>query len=233
VDELEFRRRVYTNPADNEKDLLEAAAQNPDNDAFWQDIKQLDEKLKTAASVPVPDDLANRLILKQTMREFNQQKRRNRWYIGLAASVAFTFGIALTAWQQQHVQLDQAALAHMYYAETEQPHANTEVTPQLVNAKLAQFGAELDTSIGHIASANYCILDAIRSLHLIIETPEGRMSVFLVPDHDKPMTSDFADEVYQGSSYALHKTNILVVGDKDANIPAFKSELKQYLKFSA
>ena len=59
MDELEFRRRVYTNPADNEKDLLEAAAQNPDNDAFWQDIKQLDEKLKTAASVPVPEDLAN------------------------------------------------------------------------------------------------------------------------------------------------------------------------------
>lgn len=233
MDELEFRRRVYTNPADNDKALLEAAAQNPDNDAFWQEIKQLDDKLKVAAKVPVPDDLANRLILKQTLREFNHQKRRNRWYIGLAASVAFTCGIALTAWQQQHVQLDEAALAHMYYAETEQPHGSAEITPQLVNAKLAQFGAELDPSIGHIASVNYCLLDAIRSLHLIIETPQGRMSVFLVPDHDKPMTDDFADSVYQGTSYALHKTNILVVGDKGANIPAFKSELKQYLKFSA
>ena len=78
MDELEFRRRVYTNPADKDKELLEAAAQNPDNEAFWQDIKQLDEKLKTAAKVAVPDDLANRLILKQTLREFNHQKRRNR-----------------------------------------------------------------------------------------------------------------------------------------------------------
>lgn len=233
MDELEFRRRVYTNPADNDKALLEAAAQNPDNDAFWHEIKQLDDKLKIAAKVPVPDDLANRLILKQSLREFNQQKRRNRWYIGLAASVAFTCGIALTAWQQQHVQLDEAALAHMYYAETELPHGSAEITPQLVNAKLAQFGAELDPSIGHIASVNYCLLDAIRSLHLIIETPQGRMSVFLVPDHNKPMDDDFADSVYQGTSYALHKTNILVVGNKGANIPAFKSELKQYLKFSA
>ncbi|GGF71905.1 DUF3379 family protein [Alteromonas lipolytica] len=233
MDELEFRRRIYTNPADSDQDLVDAAAQNPDNEAFWQEMKQLDDKLKMAADIPVPDDLANKLILRQTLREFNQQKRRNRWYIGLAASVAFTFGIGLTAWQQQHVQLDEAALAHMYYAETEQPHGTAEITPQLVNAKLAQFGAELDPSIGHIASVNYCLLDAIRSLHLIIETPEGRMSVFLVPEHDKPMNNDFADRSYHGSSYALHKTNILVVGDKGTNIPAFKSELKQHLKFSA
>lgn len=233
MDELEFRRRVYTNPADNDKDLLQAAAQNPDNETFWQDIKLLDEKIKAAVNVPVPDDLGNKLILKQTLREFNHQKRRNRWYIGLAASVAFTFGIGLTAWHQQNVELDKAALAHMYYAESEQPHGGADITPQLVNAKLAQFGAELDPSIGRVASVNYCILDAIRSLHLIIETPDGRMSVFLVPDHNKPMTNDFADDIYQGSSYALHKTNILVVGDKGTNIPAFKSELKQYLRFSA
>lgn len=233
MDELEFRRRVYANPADTDDALREAAKSNSDYEAFLQDTKKLDEKIKAAAQVPVPDDLANKLILQQKMRDFNHHKRRNRWYIGLAASVAFMFGIGVTAWHQQHIQLDQAALAHMYYAETEQPHGEAEITPHLVNAKLAQFGARLDPAIGHVASVNYCVLDAIQSLHLIVETAQGRMSVFLVPAEDKPTISDFEDQVYRGSGYALHNTNILVVGEKGTNINEFKSQLQQRLTFSA
>ncbi len=232
MDELEFRRRIYANPADDDDELCMAAQSNADNEAFWKDIKALDEKLKDAANVSVPDDLANKLILNTSLVEFNQHKRRNRWYIGLAASVAFTCGIALTAWQQQHVELDQAALAHMYYAEHEQPVGDAAITPQLVNAKLAQFGAQLDPSIGKIASVNYCLLDAIRSLHMIIETPQGRMSVFLVPDNAKPAPGEFSDPMYKGTSYALQKTNVLVVGDKNSDLPAFTSQLQQRLILS-
>ncbi|MDC8831586.1 DUF3379 family protein [Alteromonas gilva] len=232
MDELEFRRRIYANPADDDNALCQAAQSNTDNEAFWKDTKALDEKLKTAANVPVPDDLASKIILNTSLIEFNQQKRRNRWYIGLAASVAFTCGIALTAWQQQHVELDEAALAHMYYAENERPVGEATITPQLVNAKLAQFGAQLDPSIGHIASINYCLLDSIRSLHMIIETPTGRMSVFLVPDKARQAPDAFSDQVYQGTSYALQKTNVLVIGEKNADLPAFTSQLQQRLKLS-
>ncbi|NVK55929.1 MAG: DUF3379 family protein [Alteromonadaceae bacterium] len=232
MDELEFRRRIYANPADDDDALYTAAQSDADNEAFWKDIKSLDDKLRNAANVPVPDDLANKLILNTSLVEFNQHKRRNRWYIGLAASVAFTCGIALTAWQQQHTELDQAALTHMYYAEHEQPVGNARITPQLVNAKLAQFGAELDPSIGKIASINYCLLDTIRSLHMIIETPQGRMSVFLVPDNSQVAPNEFSDPVYKGTSYALQKTNVLVIGEKSADLPAFTSQLQQRLKLS-
>lgn len=232
MDELEFRRRIYANPADSDEALLTAAKSNDDYQSFWQDIKGLDEQIKTAAHVSVPEDLANKLVWQQTMRQFNRQKRRTRWYIGLAASVAFTVGIVFTGWQQQQVELGQAALAHMHYAETEQPRSG-EVTSQLVNAKLAQFGAQLDPTIGKIASANYCHLDAVRSLHLIIETVQGRMSVFLVPETDNFINNDFNDENYKGSGYLQAHTNILVVGENGADIPEFKSKLKERLRFSA
>ena len=233
MDELEFRRRIYANPADTDEALVQAANDDQGYDDFWQDVKRLDDKLTRAADIPVPDDLADKLIWQQSVREFAHKKRKNRWYIGLAASVALTVGVGITAWQQQHVSLGEAALAHMYYAEHETPVGDVPVTAQIANAKLAQFGAELDPAIGKIASVNYCHLDTIRSLHMIIETAQGRMSVFLVPEKNHPVKNGFADSVYEGMSYALHQTNVLVVGEKGADIPAFQNVLKQRLKFSA
>ncbi|MEW9798136.1 DUF3379 family protein [Alteromonas sp. CYL-A6] len=235
MDELEFRRRVYANPDTTDPDVIEAARADESKRAFWNEQKQFDMKLKQAVKVDVPDDLAHKLIWQQTAEEFSRQRRRSRWHIAMAASVAFVFGIGFTLWSQQPLSLEGQALAHMVHAESERPHSPLPVDLQQVNAKLASFGAEFSEMIGDVETVNYCHLSSVRSLHLIVNTEYGKMSVFIVPPTDDSPRErfDFADSHYKGQGIALQKASIMVVGDKQSDTSALLNNVKSHLRFSA
>jgi len=154
--------------------------------------------------------------------------------MALAASVAFTVGIGFTMWYHQPVSLGGQALAHMQYAETERAHTFSPVNLEMVNAKLASFGASFTDDIGNVEVANYCHLSTVRSLHLILDTPEGKMSVFIVPERsDIRVPAEFEDKQYRGESLTLQHASIMIVGDKQANLENMKKSVADRIRFSA
>lgn len=234
MDELEFRRRIYADPAATDEDLIEAANTDDSKRKFWSEQKQFDNQLKHVVKVDVPEDLAHRLIWQQSANEFARYQRKSRWYIAMAASIAFTIGIGFTMWYHQPISIGGQALAHMQYAEMEQSHALLPVDLNQVNAKLASFGASFTDMIGDVEVANYCHLDTVRSLHLIVDTPQGKMSVFILPERsDIRIPSEFEDKQYHGESINMHHTNIMVVGNKGADLSDMKNAVSKRLKFSA
>ena len=234
MDELEFRRRIYADPNTTDSDVVEAAKSDNSKRDFWNEQKLLDTQLKQAAKVEVPEDLVNKLIWQQSADEFSRYKRKSRWYMALAASVAFTVGIGFTMWYHQPVSLGGQALAHMQYAETERAHTLLPVNLEMVNAKLASFGASFTDDIGKVEVANYCHLSTVRSLHLILDTPEGKMSVFIVPERsDIRVPAEFDDKQYRGESLTLQHASIMVVGDKQADLDNMKKSVAERIRFSA
>lgn len=235
MDELEFRRRVYANPDTTDKEVIDAARQDPAKQAFWNEQKKLDQQLLSALKVPVPEDLANKLIWQQSMQEFVRHKKRSHWFMALAASVAFTVGVSFTLWyEQQPVSIDRQALAHVHLAEEEQPHSALPVDMHQVNAKLASFGAQFTQDLGNVVVANYCHLQSVQSLHLIIDTAQGKMSVFVVPHNDHmDMPFHFADSEFQGNGFVMHNANIMVVGEKGADLTPLTEKVKNSIVFSA
>jgi hypothetical protein len=234
MDELEFRRRIYADPNTTDNDVVEAAKADKNKREFWNEQKQLDTQLKQVAKVEVPEDLVNKLIWQQSADEFSRYKRKSRWYMALAASVAFTVGIGFTMWYHQPVSLGGQALAHMQYAETERAHTFSPVNLEMVNAKLASFGASFTDDIGNVEVANYCHLSTVRSLHLILDTPEGKMSVFIVPERsDIRVPAEFEDKQYRGESLTLQHASIMIVGDKQANLENMKKSVADRIRFSA
>ena len=234
MDELEFRRRIYADPETTDSDVVEAAKADDNKRHFWNEQKQLDKQLKQALKVDVPDDLANKLIWQQSADEFTRYKRRSRWYLAMAASVAFTVGIALTMWYHKPLSIGGQALAHMQYADMEQAHSLLPVDLNMVNAKLASFGASFNEMLDGVEVANYCHLSTVRSLHLIVDTPQGKMSVFVVPERgDVSVPSEFADKQYRGESLKLQRANVMIVGDKDADLSEMKEAVAKRIQFSA
>lgn len=234
MDELEFRRRVYANPETTDSDVIEAAKQDESKRIFWQEQIQLDKQLKQALKVDVPEELVNRLIWQQSADEFARNKRKNRWYLALAASLAFTLGIGATMWYHQPVSIGGQALAHMQYAELEKAHTQVPVDLNMVNAKLASFGASFNQMLDGVEVANYCHLSTVRSLHLIVETPQGKMSVFILPQRDDmAIPQEFADSHYHGESIQFNRANVMVVGDKGTDLSKLKEAVKQRIQFTA
>ena len=234
MDELEFRRRIYADPETTDSDVVEAAKADESKRSFWNEQKQLDIQFKQALKVEVPDDLASKLIWQQSADEFTRYKRRSRWYVAMAASVAFTIGIGLTMWYHQPLSIGGQALAHMQYAEMEHAHSLLPVDLNMVNAKLASFGGSLSEMLDGIEVANYCHLSTVRSLHLIVNTPQGKMSVFVVPQRgDISVPSEFEDSQYHGESIKMRRANVMVVGDKGADLSEMKKAVSERIQFSA
>ncbi len=234
MDELEFRRRIYADPETTDSDVVEAAKADESKRSFWNEQKQLDKQFKQALKVEVPDDLASKLIWQQSADEFIRYKRRSRWYVAMAASVAFTIGIGLTMWYHQPLSIGGQALAHMQYAEMEHAHSLLPVDLNMVNAKLASFGGSLSEMLDGIEVANYCHLSTVRSLHLIVNTPQGKMSVFVVPQRgDISVPSEFEDSQYHGESIKMRRANVMVVGDRGADLSEMKKAVSERIQFSA
>ncbi len=239
MDELEFRRTIYAQPDTNDADVIEAAAQDATKQQFWQDVKQLDHKIKRSVNeVDVPSDLAHRLILRQTISRHRQQQIRQRWYLALAASIAFLVGINFTFLQNSPLDLSHYALAHRYQEGEVPMQMNENVTLQQLNVKLASMGGHLQgtdfhNNIGNIYFANFCDFEQVRSLHLVIDGEQGKVTVFVVP-HDKKYTIDgqFSDQRFNGKAVDLGSVALIVLGEKNQPLQKVTDKLRKELIFS-
>ena len=95
MDDLQFRRSIYADPSSLDEDIIAAQNDDPAKKKLAQELCQLDERIKQAMSIPVPDDLCNKLLLRQTLKSHQQNKRKTRIHLALAASVAIIAGIVV------------------------------------------------------------------------------------------------------------------------------------------
>ncbi len=235
MDDLEFRREVYANPHSKDKSLLEAAASDPAKQQFIDELKQLDGKLHDAINVPVPDGLAHRLILRQSIESHNQQRRSNRIHIALAASIAFAAGLSFTVLQQPPVatELSAIALGHMYNEAEYTIDAKGDLQLSEVNAKLSTFGAKITEPFSRVYFANYCLFEKQKSLHLVLGDGKDRFTVFVTPtDENEVFQPYFEDEIYIGRAWQSNGINLVVLEEKTSKNTQDMESVREKLIFS-
>ena len=235
MDDLQFRRAIFADPNNQDEDML-AAQQDPQKKQFAQEMCQLDEKIKQALEIPVPDDLCNKLILRQTLASHQVQKRKKRVHLALAASVAIIGGLALNFLQfsSAYTNLGEYALAHVYYEEGAfDNNASKQVSLTSLNNKMAAFDGVFSESLGKLIAADYCRFDGMKSLHLVYQGITSPVTVFVVPKNEElDFTSNFQDKQYIGGSIAFNDSNIIIVADKNESIEAWQNHISQTVSWS-
>jgi hypothetical protein len=235
MDDLEFRRTLYADPNSTDERVLAAIAGDPKKQEFYKELKQLDKKMHQASQVKVPDDLVHKLILRQTMQSHKSSKARNRIQLAMAASVAFVVGVSFTMWQQNNfLDLSKQAIANVHYEGGYALDAQENVSLQQVNAKLAKFGGEFSEDFGRVYYANFCDFENVRSLHMVVEGENGKVSVFVVPHDDTHRAEGSSrDTRYNSQAIDLKRASIIVVGEEGANISKMQEQLNKKIHFSA
>ncbi len=240
MDDLQFRRGIYADPHNNDETFSEEmlAAINADSSKqqFSKEIKQLDDKIAQAMNVEVPDDLVNKLILRQTLVSHQQQKRKSRIHLAMAASVAFALGLTLNFMQfsSAYNSLGDYALAHVYHEENHfDNNAEAKVSLASLNQKMASFDGSFISSLGQLIAVDYCRFDSMKSLHLVFQGKTDIVTVFIVP-HNKDLSFDanFNDDKLSGSSQHFNKANIIVVADKNESLQDWKNVINDNIQWS-
>jgi hypothetical protein len=235
MDELEFRRTLYTDPNCSDERVLTAIADDPKKQTFYNELKQLDKEMYQASQIKVPDDFVHKLILRQTMQSHKTSKVRHRIQLAMAASLAFVVGVSFTMWQQNNLlDLSKQAIAHVHYEGGYALDAQENLSLQQVNAKLAKFGGKFSEDIGRVYYANFCDFENVRSLHMVVEGENGKVSVFVVPHNEAYLSEgSSSDTKYNSQAIDLKRASIIIVGEEGANVSNMKEQLNKKLQFSA
>ena len=236
MDELEVRRRLLTDPYHLSPEQVQQLQLDAESQQFHQDVLELDQQIRELFSPPVPKALENTLLMQQHKHKQQQQKRFYQNLIALAASVAFLAGFALN-WSfflYGSQSLGENSLAHVYHEEPYMQHMTTALSLSDVNMKLADFDAELSSAEHAVVFANYCNFRGTRSLHLVVETEQGLMTVFVVPkENSLNFEAQFHDDKYQGRSVATHKAILVMVSDKAEVLQQGEQQFLNNLQFKA
>lgn len=216
MDELEFRRRTIAQPNELDKELQEFANSSADRQQFLNESKAFDKQLDNALEIPVPDNLAERIILNTSLKEkartdeLEQEDnvisarswfKFDRVHLALAASFVIAVSAFMFSEEQSINQTaGEHALAHVYH-EIYALNKTQPISIQTVNEKLALLGGQISDLPGKVTYVTFCDFQGERGLHLVFESDFGPMTVFIVPSDNQIFeigSDDFNDSRYAG-----------------------------------
>ena len=234
MDELSFRRTIYAEPNTTAPNIIQAAKDDPAKQAFWDEVKAMDAQLAQAMNIPIPENFADKLILRRGMDEFSQKRQKRPWYVAIAASVAMVVGISYMA-----LFAGNNGLANDVYAHINHEYMNKEiamsqqlVSQNAINQKMATFNGVLSGEIGEVLSANYCYLVTIKSLQMFIKGKTGFINLFVVEDNNsKELKEDFSADGLVGTSFLLQSAKIIIIGNDREQVSQLQTATQSAFRF--
>lgn len=241
MDDLEFRRRLLADPNDNSQEMINARNASLANRKLSDELMALDSQLEKAMKVDVPDDLADRILFRQTGQASNKspwnlKAWKPKTLIAMAASIAFIIGLLSGQYTQgiftahPHNEIANLALEHVYNEAPFIDHIDEAVSLTQVNAKLSPFGSQLTSLPGHIYYVNHCGFGDQNALHMVMSTQHGKVTVFIVPVTSQRMTT-FSDNTMSGVVLPTRDASLIVLGEKGQDVAPIARTLEADLKW--
>ena len=178
---LDFRREILAQPLqvgdEARRHSLECAACA----GFLERQRELDHQLYEAMRVPVPDGLAERVLL---ARGRPPRARRGLWALAATVLLAAGLGYAVVPTVASY-RLGREAIAHV----REEPRSFKLVSsyaPDLLPSQLADQGMKLVSALGAVTYSVLCPLEGQKAHHVVVRTAQGPVTLLLMPDDSGP-----------------------------------------------
>jgi hypothetical protein len=181
---LEFRRAALADPHHPGHEALEHEASCPSCAYFYRELRMQEEALYEAMNVPVPDGLADRVLLRQT-RGWRKRFLPRFAAPALAASLVLAASLGLV-WQFKPDALTPEMLAAGIVAHVEEEQKALLVEQRVPLARLVtvvkRSGGELGEPPGETSYVDHCPLPGGGTgEHLVFNTPHGKLTLILMP----------------------------------------------------
>ncbi len=237
MDDLEFRRRVMSEPKQKSNELAESLASNDANKKFLDEILSLDAKISDAMNVDVPDGLADRILFNQSSDADNVTDISfARKAMAMAASVAFVIGLIVGQlnWGNLLVPPAQASLAdiavtHVINEKAFVDNLDEQVSSRQINAKMAPFSYKLTKNFPyHVYYLNHCGFGNSDAVHMVFQGDTGKVTLFLT-SMTAEASANFSKDGMSGKIETIGNKTLILVGDDNEDINKFASNLVNIL----
>ncbi|MDN3610601.1 DUF3379 domain-containing protein [Vibrio ostreicida] len=239
MDELEFRRRIMSDPKDRDNDMMQAINLHETNSKFAEEILDLDTQINKAFNVDVPEDLADRILFNQTSTLDASVNRPNvaKRAMAMAASIAFVFGLLVgqVNWSHLVVTPAQASLAEtaIQHVMDEKPFVDNldeKVQSSQINAKMMPFDYQLgDRFPYHVYYLNHCGFGQSNALHMVFQGEKGKITLFFTGIASEKSV-DFDKQGMAGVVEPIGNTSLILVGEQGEDVAKIAENIATMIK---
>lgn len=222
---LKFRRSIMVEPDIQEAEVLVHAEGCKTCASFFRKQLDFDKNLRNVAMMPVPEQLASRILLHQRTNVNRQVARQRRWY-AVAASIVLAVAVIIGVEQQiTSVSVEELVIAHI---NDEPQHLKDQLNVQQpeFDKVLADIGLKVSSSVGRVNYAGGCnIRNKEKGAHLVLQGNKGPVTVLFMPGETVATRTPIQDKRFHGVIFPAQHGSIAVVGEKGELIEAVEQKI--------
>lgn len=210
---LDFRRRIGAEPRSTDPELLAHRDSCREGCAgFWQRAQRFEDDLEVAMAVPVPEGLADRILLAQATGERRHQVRRRRGWMAIAASLLIVLAGAGMFWHQSDMNsLPALAVAHMP-EEMDSLAMTRPMTDAEIEAGFAGRSATLKGPAPNgVTYVRDCMVGPYPAVHAVTRMDDEPVVALYVPGKMGEHDGNFRRDGWDGREMALRGGTLLVM----------------------
>ncbi|PMH41815.1 chemotaxis protein [Vibrio sp. 10N.286.49.B3] len=242
MDDLEFRRRVLSQPKQRDSELLDVINSNESHAKFLDEVMSLDNQIANAMDVDVPDDLADRILFKQSNVDDSNVVKVSfvKRAMTMAASVAFVAGLAMGQinWgnalvSSAHATLADTAMHHVTSEKAFISQVDENVSSQQINTKLSPFAYQFQQNFPyHVYYLNHCGFGESNAMHMVFQGEKGKVTLFLTTVASE-QADTFSQDNMQGIIIPIEHSSLILVGENGEDVAKISEKLAPMLKKSS
>ncbi len=209
---LEFRRLIDIDPVSQDEDVILHKAQCESCAGFASRAARFSTALNAAARIKAPENLASRVLLRQSFLP-SKSKFSRRNVFALAASVFVVLSLALSAAVVVNIQdpLAREIFTLVRYADyAMEPKIPLGEKP--VAKAIARAGLKLEGRLDKVTFAGNCLLQQKIAGHLVIQGEKAPITVFLTREMQIDSKTAIRSDNLRGIVVPMEKGAIIVVG---------------------
>ena len=178
-------------------------------------MRKVNKTLVEALRVDVPENLASRIILRQSLQKSEVPSKYKPRRYAIAASLLLTLGLAGGLYTIiSTAPFHRAVMAHLD-GEWDLLVQRQDVSDQKLMSVLDSVGGELKGDIGKIKHASLCDFSEYGGAHLVLEGRKGPVVVLLLPKKDIAGPNVMSGNRSEGILVSANNGSMAIVGDKD------------------
>lgn len=222
---LEFRRRLGSEPSCT---LVDFAAHRAACSFCWAAHARAEEfelRVQRALGVPVPVNLADRILLAQTTQFRHGTRHRRRGFAAFAVAAAASIIVALIALNGPAgtmPELSAMVAEHLEEHVVDADDAGRRVANEDVVGAFAGRGLGLTVVPDGINYVHQCPAGPYRTVHMVMPDSSGPVSVVYVVDRKADKRVDFRSDGMRGRELPLGDGSLVMLAQSDAGFDAIE-----------
>ena len=230
---MEFRRILLTCPSEADPAFHRHRFDCPDCTEAAVESAHFEHLLREAVHVDVPENLASRILLKQSFQaQAEPPWWRRRRALALAASMLLMVGLVTLALSAQQRRLSEEFVALVNGAPSALA-AGKLVSSGDISAALGPAGLDLDGTIGDVTFAGICLVRGKVSGHIVVQGESAPVTVFLISEQLVSNRATIRTDHYSGVVLPQGSGTIVIVSAPGEALESLETRVRSAIRWAS